>query len=318
MSKKTKTTPVVETEPTVCSKKSCCAEKTTCCSEKEGASKSCGCGCGCKSSSGWKTFIKCSTLLVSALAISASILWVGKELSAPTISQNAGGNIELQLNGYLRKNASFLIEVIKEEETRLEEERRLEEEKARVEAEKKQAEKIAIYKDTIAKDASNYSLGNKDGKYVIIEFFDYRCGWCKRTNKALWAEIDGKKAPNVKWIPIDAPIFGEDSARISRYVLAAGKQGKYTEMHHAVVDAEGNIDETALIEMAKKLGLNIDTLKKDANSDELKNKIESNIKMAQEIGVSGVPFMIVNGKPRGGALLGEALAEAIKESNEMK
>ena len=40
--------------------------------------------------------------------------------------------------------------------------------------------------------------------------------------------------------------------------------------------------------------------------------------MAQEIGVSGVPFMIVNGKPRGGALLGEALAEAIKESNEMK
>jgi glutaredoxin len=152
----------------------------------------------------------------------------------------------------------------------------------------------------------------------IDEFFDYQCGWCKKTNKAIWDEIKDNKAPNIRWIPIDAPIFGEGSALISRYVLAAGKQGKYSEMHHEVAEATGNLDQEALVKLGEKVGLNIDQLKKDAESDEIKAKLEANIAMAREIGVQGVPFMIVNGKPRGGALLGDALAKAVKESNEMK
>lgn len=318
MTKKTKATPVVETEVKECSKTACCSKKEGCNTEKE--TTCCGSNCCCKKSHSDfnKTFAKCFTTIMSALMITTAILWVGDTMTSPSISSNAGGNLELQLNSYMRKNASLITQILEEEQGRIEEERRLEEERARIEAEKRQAEKLATYTETITKDDTNYALGNKDGKFVIIEFFDYRCGWCKRTNKAIWAEIDAKKAPNIKWIPIDAPIFGEDSALISRYVLAAGKQGKYTEMHHAVVEAEGTLNETALTEIAKKIGLNVETLKKDAESDELKAKIDSNVKMAQEIGVSGVPFMIVNGKPHGGALLGDALANAVKESNEMK
>ena len=318
MTKKTKATPVVETEVKECSKTAYCSKKEGCNTEKE--TTCCGSDCCCKKSHSDfnKTFAKCFTTIMSALMITTAILWVGDTMTSPSISSNAGGNLELQLNSYMRKNASLITQILEEEQGRIEEERRLEEERARIEAEKRQAEKLATYTETITKDDTNYALGNKDGKFVIIEFFDYRCGWCKRTNKAIWAEIDAKKAPNIKWIPIDAPIFGEDSALISRYVLAAGKQGKYTEMHHAVVEAEGTLDATALTEIAKKIGLNVETLKKEAESDELKAKIDSNVKMAQEIGVSGVPFMIVNGKPHGGALLGDALANAVKESNEMK
>ena len=100
--------------------------------------------------------------------------------------------------------------------------------------------------------------------------------------------------------------------------MAAGKQGKYSEMHHAVATATGNLDKAALDELANKIGLNMEQLTKDVDSEDIKKQIENNMKMAQEIGVQGVPFMIVNGRPHGGALLNEALAQAVKESNEMK
>ena len=85
----------------------------------------------------------------------------------------------------------------------------------------------------IVNDKTNYSLGNPKGKYVIIEFFDHQCGWCKRTNKEM-REAIAKGAKNIRWIPIDTPIFGEASETIARYVLAAGEQGKYAQMHEAV------------------------------------------------------------------------------------
>ena len=321
MSKKSKTIPVVDNETTCC----CSTEKKcekTCSTEEKCCSSNCNCGA---QKSQCKTFIKCFTMFASAAMISASILLVGMECSKQrTIVHTVPAGIKStqeinsQITKYLRENGPLVAQILEEQKARIEAEKRAEEERARKAAEEERAKKIAVHKDKIIADKTNYSLGNKDGKYVIIEFFDYRCGWCKKTNAALWEQIESKKAPNIRWIPIDSPIFGEGSALISRYVLAAGKQGKYTEMHHEVAKASGNLDKTALVELGKKLKLDIEKLNKDAESEEIKTKIDTNIKLAQELGVSGVPFMIVNGKPHPGALINQALENAVKESNEMK
>lgn len=311
MSKKQKTLPLIEEEnQTPCSsKKECaCGDTCTCCTEGK-CSDSCGCGCGNKkaySGSQARTFAKCFVALFGSLMITTAILLSAQELKT---------DHSLQIETYLKNNPSTVYQIVEGEKLRLAEEERLAAEKARLEAEAARAKKMAELKDKIASDASYYSLGNPDGKYVIVEFFDYRCGWCKRTNKALWAEISSGKAPNVRWIPVDSPIFGEASMLISQYVLAAGKQGKYTEMHHAVVDSDAELTAEALAEIGKNIGLDVEQLKKDAESEEIKAKIVSNIELAQEIGVEGVPFMILNGKPHGGALLGAALTDAIAESN---
>ena len=311
--KSLKTIPVVE-------KGACYTKEANCCKSEGCCGQDCKCGqdskCGAKSSC--KTAVKCLTMLVSALMISTSILFVGMEMTKPQIAPRVSGNMDFQIGDYLRKNANFVAQIVEAQQEKIQAEREAEAKRAQEEAQKAQAEKLKGYVEEISKDAKYYSLGNKDGKYVIIEFFDYRCGWCKRTNSALWEKIDGGKAPNIRWIPVDAPIFGEGSALISRYVLSAGKQGKYAEMHHEVVSASGNLDKVALDQLAKKVGLNLDQLNKDVESDEIKAQLENNMKMAQEIGVQGVPFMIVNGRPHGGALLNESLEQAVKESNEMK
>ncbi len=183
-------------------------------------------------------------------------------------------------------------------------------------AEMKVAPKEII--DEIVADKSNYSLGNPKGKFVIIEFFDHQCGWCKKTNAEMRAAVASAEGKNIRWIPIDTPIFGEASQTIARYVLAAGKQGKYAAMHTAVGEAKTKLDEAALIELGKKLGLNGDKLKADANSKEIRGKLEANQKYAKQLSISGVPMVIVDGKINPGALIGDKLKEAVKASQAKK
>ena len=221
---------------------------------------------------------------------------------------------------------------------------------------------VARLSKKIAADATNYSLGNPKGKFVIIEFFDYNCGWCQRTNGAMKAALTRDDAKNIRWIPIDTPIFGASSETIARYVLAAGKQGKYAQMHDAVAEGnktlsdarskaaaaveelltknkldkksedpavQGKIRElyeeasvaayaSAMEEIAKSFGLNIEQLKKDAQSDAISEKLAANQAYASELEVHGVPMLIVNGEKHGGALLGDDLEKAIIKSKSVK
>ena len=323
MTKKNKTIPVVE--KTEIPETSCCCLKESTCDSC--CSTTCECtesGCGCCKSSG--TVAKCLTMLLSSCIISASIVLVGMKVVGPQVPQRivsaktveqkvAGPQFDLQVMEALRKHAPVVAQIMDDHREKIAEEKRAEEKRVQEEAHKKRVEKVKTISATVAADASNYSLGNKDGKFVIIEFFDYNCGWCKKTNTEMWAALDAGKAPNIRWIPIDTPIFGENSAVISRYVLAAGKQGKYTEMHHAVANSKTRITEDTLISMAGELKLDVEKLKTDAASDEIKEKIASNMKLAEEIGVEGVPFMIIDGTPRPGALFAEALEDVIKASN---
>ena len=88
-------------------------------------------------------------------------------------------------------------------------------------------------------------------------------------------------------------------------------------MHEAVSSAT-KTDKDSLVEIGKKLGLDTNKLTADAESDELKAKMEANQKYARALNISGVPMLIVNGKINPGALLGERLEAAIKESQNVK
>lgn len=167
----------------------------------------------------------------------------------------------------------------------------------------------------IVSDKTNNVLGNPKGEFVIIEFFDYNCSWCQKTNKALAEAI--KDAPNIRWILIDTPIFGKPSELISRYAIAAGKQGKFAEYQHALHSAQKR-DEAELIQIGETLKLDTKKLTEDAHSEETNQKLLDNQKYARELNITGVPMLIVDGKINPGALLGDKLAEAVKASKAKK
>ncbi|MBO7258223.1 MAG: DsbA family protein, partial [Alphaproteobacteria bacterium] len=181
-------------------------------------------------------------------------------------------------------------------------------------AEPAEADKALV--DEILADKTNHVLGNPNGKFVIIEFFDYQCGWCKKTNKEISAAL--KDAPNIRWVLMDTPIFGEASEQIARFAMAAGKQGKFKEYHEAIGNAKGKLDKDALIKLGKDLKLNTKRLAADAESQQIKDKLANNQKYARQLNINGVPMLIVDGKINPGALIGDRLADAVEASKAKK
>ena len=309
--------------------------------EKREVKKDCGCGCpdctcgedcrcGCCCGRGLgKTFWKCTTMLVSAVLISGAVLLqpcVSETLSSKRIDTAAPQLTEKDFGDFIRRNPRVLAETLDRYQAK--QAQKAERVAAKKAAEAQPAPKPFSLNDldpadpelvqSIIKDPSNYSLGNKNGKFVIIEFFDYQCGWCKRTNAALEEVIASEKGKNIRWIPVDYPIFGEASETIARYVLAAGAQGKYAAMHKAVGEAQGRLDEAALLEIAKNLKLNTKKLTADAKGDKVNAKLAKGRELGQKLGVHGVPMVIVDGRINPGALLGERLDKVVEAAQAKK
>ncbi len=169
--------------------------------------------------------------------------------------------------------------------------------------------------DEITNDKTNSVMGNPNGSFIIVEFFDYNCGYCKMMNKKLAQAI--KQSDNIRWILMDTPIFGERSEIISKYVLAAGKQGKFAEFHTALETASDK-SEDGLKKIGQQLGLNVEQLTKDAHSEAIKNKLASNRKYTRKLNMGGVPMFIINGEVKSGAFSDEQMEEYIKQANTMK
>lgn len=167
----------------------------------------------------------------------------------------------------------------------------------------------------ILADKTNTVLGNPKGTFVVIEFFDYQCGYCKMMNKKMAEAI--KKSDNIRWVLMDNPIFGEKSEIIARYAMAADKQGKFAAYHEALNDNK-DMSEAGLIALGKKLGLDTDKLTKDANSDELKKKLLKTREYTKALNLGGVPMFIIDGDVQPGAFPDAQLEEYIKKANEMK
>ncbi|MBR5130510.1 MAG: DsbA family protein [Alphaproteobacteria bacterium] len=276
----------------------------------------CKCGehCKCHEKTCCSKFLMPATVLASAILISGSILSVsfaGKK-TCPMMAKGKAAIEEKVIRDFVTKNPGVIA-------TTLEKYYNVEQQKAKPSKPSEpapQAEADKALVDEILNDKTNHVLGNPNGKFVIIEFFDYQCGWCKRTNKEISAVL--KDAPNIRWVLIDTPIFGEASEQIARFAMAAGKQGKFKEYHEAIGNAQGKLDKDALIKIGQDLKLNTKRLVADAESQAVKDKMANNQKYARQLNINGVPMLIVDGKINPGALIGERLAEAVAASKAKK
>lgn len=141
--------------------------------------------------------------------------------------------------------------------------------------------------------------GNPDGDITVVEFFDYNCGYCKRgfSNVLKLVESD----PKVRFVFKELPILGKDSEEVSKIALAAKQQGKYWEMHRALLEHKGRATEAVALEIAGKLGLDIERLKADRNSEGVKAELARVEDLARKMGINGTPHFLVGDSAIGGA-----------------
>jgi protein-disulfide isomerase len=138
--------------------------------------------------------------------------------------------------------------------------------------------------------------GSQNPNVTIVEFFDYSCGHCIKMSSVM---TDLMKAnPNVRVVYREFPIFGEKSINASKAALAAGLQGKYSQMHEALF-AIKNIDNKAITEAAKKLNLDMAKFDKDMKSKEVAEDLAANRQLAEKMKLFGTPVFIVMSTPNG-------------------
>lgn len=134
--------------------------------------------------------------------------------------------------------------------------------------------------------------GNEDAPVIVVEFFDYLCGYCKRAADAVQDVLDAGK--DVRVVFIEMPILSPASTEAAKWALAAHEQGKYFEYHIAIMEDKSRKSAKDLERLAKKVGLNVRQLKKDKDSPEIQEKINRNLSIAREIGINGTPGFIIN------------------------
>ena len=159
---------------------------------------------------------------------------------------------------------------------------------ARAETMKKAMAELApqLFRSTTAPVA-----GNPKGDVTVVEFFDYNCGYCKRALVDIAKLIESDK--KVKVLLRELPIFGKDSEGAARVAVASRKQNKYWEVHRALLERRGKADEASALEIAQAAGLNMDQLRKDMTSAEVKKELDEVKTLAEKMGIQGTPHFFV-------------------------
>jgi len=155
-------------------------------------------------------------------------------------------------------------------------------------------------------------MGSDTPKVIIIEFFDYNCGYCKKSLDAVKELL--RTEYDLKISFRDYPILAPSSRTAAKAALAAKNQGKYFSFHSALMSMQGNLNEDKIFTIANNLEMDIDKLKIDMQKDEIEKIIEENESLARKLNIRGTPTFIINGQLYAGALDLKKLRQIINNS----
>ncbi len=144
----------------------------------------------------------------------------------------------------------------------------------------------------IFKDTTDAVVGNPKGDVTIVEFFDYNCGWCKKSVTEVQALI--AKDKNVRVVMKEFPIFGEGSEYAARAALASVKQGKYWELHQALFASESKVTAEVVDQVAAEKGIDVAQMKKDMEDPAIVENIKKTQALAQTMLITGTPAFIID------------------------
>jgi protein-disulfide isomerase len=190
---------------------------------------------------------------------------------------------EAVVKAYLLDNPEVLIESLNVYERR--------------QAEARQAELTRLVQTSqsaLYNTKSDPSIGPANAPVTVVEFFDYRCGYCKQSTDWVF-DLPAEYKNKVRVVFKELPIFGGISETASLAALAAAKQGKYEAMHRGLMGIENNDDLTdANIDaVAKAAGVNVQKMRADMNSAAVQKQLADSQALGASLQVGGTPGFFI-------------------------
>lgn len=133
-------------------------------------------------------------------------------------------------------------------------------------------------------------LGNASGDVTLTEFFDYNCPYCRASVPDIQRLIS--EDPQLRVVLREWPVFGAASLYCARASLASLRQGKFWQFHGGLMGIEGEADDKSALQVAGRVGLDMDRLRRDMDDDVIARQIEHSWILAEKMGLSGTPTFI--------------------------
>lgn len=222
---------------------------------------------------------------------------------APAVASSKE-DIERIVKNYLLENPEVIFESVRRMETK-ENDQRMSRMK---EGAKKYAADLFNRPDAIV-------AGNPNGDVTIVEFFDYKCGYCRKIVPELSQLI--KQDGNIRLIMKEFPILSRDSEMAARAAVASVKQGKYWDFHVALMSAD-EITQESVMAIAKGVGINTVKLAADMAAPSSSDVISRNHELAQKLGIEATPTFYIGDTPYAGALPLSELKAAVAAARKAK
>lgn len=222
--------------------------------------------------------------LLPALALAATVAAPAAAFDIDAMTGQERDALRAEIRAYLLDNPEVLMEAIGVLE-------------AREAAAQEQADGalVAAHAGALFEDEWSWVGGNPEGDVTLVEFIDYRCGYCRRAHP----EVEELVASDggIRLVVKEFPILGESSVASSRFAIAVGNlhgDDAYKSMHDALIALRGDATREALSQLAQTYGLDPEPIFEEMESDAVTRVIEGNRALAQALRISGTPTFVLD------------------------
>jgi protein-disulfide isomerase len=209
--------------------------------------------------------------------------------------------IEAIVGNYLKAHPEVLIDAIQAADDKL-----------KADAKDKATQALAAHRQQVFDDPQSPIAGNPKGDVTLVEFFDYRCPYCKQVEPSLERLIGDDR--QLRFVFKEFPVLGPESETAARVALAAKRQGKYDAFHRAMMSTAGHIDSAVIYKVAASVGLDVDRVKQDMNSPEVDKELKANLDLGKSLNLDGTPSFIVGDTIVPGAISAAELKQLVVDA----
>ncbi len=173
---------------------------------------------------------------------------------------------------------------------------------------KPEAPVVAVY-------AEGFPSKGKDGaKVTVVEFADYQCPHCKQASDS-FKKVSEKFRDKVKFVFLDFPVHPSGVSKVvAEGSHCAAEQGKFWDYHYKAFEGQSSLDKESPLKLAKDLKLDEAKFKACLDGSKGKAIVAKSKQEGERIGVSGTPYILINGRRYMGALSYEAISKELESS----
>ncbi|UWQ02762.1 DsbA family protein [Aliiroseovarius crassostreae] len=221
------------------------------------------------------------TLLSTALMIGTALPAAAFDLS--NMSEAEREAFRNEVRAYLLENPEVIMEAVS-----------VLEERQAAQAAMDDLALVRVNAEALFNDGYSHVAGNPDGDVTIVEFVDYRCGYCRKAYDEVTELLEKDKG--IRLILKEYPILGEDSLNSSRFAISAQLlfgEDAYAKLHPALITLRGAASIGNLIALADDLGLDGKAIAKGMTADRVDEILGENHALARRLQITGTPAFVM-------------------------